>query len=287
MRVVVLTHNADRHYYFTNTLIEQTGAVVGVITGAKRSRPSAAQRKKRYAFDTLKYKLRNKALNALFYADGQKLKAEKDAAEAEAFAGARDKFERLYSHLRLAEVEPGLSVNDPRYVDLIRAAKPDAVCVMGTCLIRKGIVEAVPWILNIHTGLSPYYRGGLTNLWPFVEGDYGVFGVTVHRLSLGIDSGDIIYTARPDIRPDDTFPRINTRCIQLGTKLMVRALKDLDAGKLETVKQWEKGKLFFDRDYNHLAAHRYFQKRAAYLAEYVRLQAAGELPTLRLITNGR
>jgi len=61
MKVVILTHSYDRHYFFCNRVIEKTN-VVGVITGGKpvnRSCPETMRRKLRRS--EILYTLRNKA----------------------------------------------------------------------------------------------------------------------------------------------------------------------------------------------------------------------------------
>ncbi len=156
---------------------------------------------------------------------------------------------------------------------------------MGTCLIGKEIISSAPHVLNIHTGLSPYYRGGYTNLWPFIEEDYGFFGVTIHKMSLGIDSGDIIFTKSPDVYPDDTFGKINNRCIKIGTELMIKAIKNIEEGKITAVKQWTKGKLFKNRDVNSYIAYRYFKKQDKYMAKYCDLELKNLLPEIRIIND--
>jgi hypothetical protein len=105
-------------------------------------------------------------------------------------------------------------------------------------------------------------------------------------LSSAIDSGDIIYTARPEVAPDDNFGRVNCRCIEVGTTLMVRAIGEVQQGISKSVPQWLRGKLFFDRDMNGWVACRYLRTRKRFFAEYCRLAQCGRLPQPRLIVNG-
>jgi folate-dependent phosphoribosylglycinamide formyltransferase PurN len=284
MRVVVLTHWEDRHCYFANRLIEETGAVVGVVTGAKDA-PATARRLTGRA---LYIRTRNRALNLTFRKWLRALEREKRTEELSAFAGARAKFLDRHARLRIAHVgEEYASINDPALVARIREQRPDVIAVMGTALVKDGILGSAAHIINMHTGLAPYYRGGYTNLWPIIENDPGYFGVTIHTMSPGIDSGDIIYTARPEVAPDDNFSRVNCRCIELGTGLMVQALGQVQKGTLGSVAQWTRGKLFFDRDMNGWVAYRYFLGRRRFFAEHYRLAQSAALPQPRLITNGR
>jgi methionyl-tRNA formyltransferase len=154
---------------------------------------------------------------------------------------------------------------------------------MGTCLVGKDIVSSAPHIFNMHTGLSPYYRGGETNMWPIIEEDYGYFGVTIHKMSLGIDSGDIIFSKQPEIYPDDTYGKINSRCIKIGTCLMIKAIHNVTVGRVKGVKQWTKGKLFNDRDLNHYIAYKYFKKRDVFLKTYCYLKERNLLNDIKTV----
>jgi methionyl-tRNA formyltransferase len=288
MRIVILTHCADRHYYFCNQLIEKTGNVVGVITHAKdvnRSRYEkivTAIKKKQ-----VKWVLKNMLLNRIFKKYGRMLQKEKQMAEDKFFSGSAAYFNKNFKDLLLAQVSKDhRSINHDYYVSLINEKKPDIIVVMGTGLIGKKIILSAKYILNIHTGLSPYYRGGRTNLWPFIEEDFGYFGVTVHLMSLGIDSGDIIFTERPEICNEDNYGTINCKSIVIGTDLMNRTIQLLKNGQFRSIKQWTKGKLFNNRDMNNFIAYKYFKKKDIFISKHIELEKQNKLPKVNLVRKG-
>jgi len=284
--IFILTGSDDRHYYFCNRLIENFN-VVGVITDAKTVyHTPIGKLKKKLCRKNLSYSIRNLLLNKLFKKYGNLLRKEKELAENEAFGGSKEIFQKKYSDLLVAKVDSyHKSVNNSHYIDLIRSKKPDIIAVMGTCLLGKGLISSTPHVLNMHTGLSPYYRGGYTNLWPILEEDFGFFGVTIHRISLGIDSGDIIFTKRPTIYPADNFGTVNTRCIKIGTELMIKAIRLVESGKAAYEKQWIKGKLFLNRDMNNYIAYRYFKMKDKFFEKYCKLDENNKLPELRIISD--
>ncbi|MRD46840.1 hypothetical protein GHT07_06105 [Caenimonas koreensis DSM 17982] len=169
-------------------------------------------------------------------------------------------------------------INSVEVADFIRRMKPDIVLVNGTQLLRAPILELIAQIplgiINLHTGLSPYSRGGNCNLFMLLEGHPELVGVTVHHIDAGIDSGDIILSAQVPILEGDTFEMIDARSFHLGAQLLVRAAQQLAAGRAARVKQWEAGKLFLKRTgyvyepYHRLAANRLLDRGLAreYLA---------------------
>jgi folate-dependent phosphoribosylglycinamide formyltransferase PurN len=210
-------------------------------------------------------------LNRIFAGSLSRVEKEKQEAESRFFGNQQDADVVLLRERTLRVLEKGQSVNEPDTVELIRGLGPDIIAVMGTSLIKSAII-GIPrlGVLNIHTGLSPYYRGGRTNFWPFIYGELGRCGVTVHLLDSGIDSGDIIYHAIPEIGEADTYSSINCKMIVEGTGLMIRAIRDLVAGNIRSFRQWEGGRLFYNRDYNGLAAYRYLRTRARAVKVFLR-----------------
>lgn len=143
------------------------------------------------------------------------------------------------------------NINDPAVADFLRQRAPDVVCINGTNLLRDGllaIASTIPYgFVNLHTGLSPYARGGNCDLFMLLEGRPEFVGITIHHIDSGIDSGDIIVTARPDLVPDDNYAMIEAKSFHLGNKMMVVAVTQLFEGRAERVKQWQHGKEFLRR----------------------------------------
>src|ERR1035437_3139353 len=72
--------------------------------------------------------------------------------------------------------------------DIVRDYKPEAAFVFGASILRDSILSLLPKdrTVNMHLGLSPYYRGSGTNFWPFVNGELEYVGATLLHLDPGI-----------------------------------------------------------------------------------------------------
>ena len=286
MRIIILTHDENRHYYFCYRIIESTNHVVGVITGGKYRKLNSQRKLKIYKKDFIKI-IRNKFLNLIFWNFNKKLFKEKKSQENYFFKNQKLFFLNNYKNLILANIDQRHnSINDDFYVSLIRKQKPDIILVMGTCILGKKIINSAKHVINMHTGLSPYYRGGWTNLFPIIFNDYGYFGVTIHKMSTGIDSGDIIFTKRIKVNLSDTFSSINCNSIIQGTDLMIKTVELIRKNKINSIKQWSKGKLILGRNYNGLTAFKYFLKKNFFLKKHLDLQNSNLLPKISLVKNG-
>jgi methionyl-tRNA formyltransferase len=105
----------------------------------------------------------------------------------------------------------------------IAAAKPGVVCVCAFgALIREPLLSSHP-MLNVHPSLLPRWRGAAPVERAIMEGDSET-GVSIMRLTAGLDSGPVGAQERTAIAPDDTFGTLAPRLAGLGGELLVRAL---------------------------------------------------------------
>ncbi|KMT62181.1 formyl transferase [Paenilisteria newyorkensis] len=106
----------------------------------------------------------------------------------------------------VSKVQRVQSVNDENTIAAIQAEAPDLIIVCGTRIISKQVLESTkaPFI-NIHAGITPYYRGSHGGYWALVQQDKRNCGVTLHYIDTGIDTGNIIAQDKIDITSKDNF----------------------------------------------------------------------------------
>ena len=117
------------------------------------------------------------------------------------------------------------SVNADEALARIDAAEPDVlvVCAFGT-LIKEPLLSRHP-ILNVHPSLLPRWRGAAPIERAILAGDTET-GVSIIRLTAGLDSGPVGLQERVPIGPDDDYGALAARLQQLGGELLVRALDE-------------------------------------------------------------
>jgi methionyl-tRNA formyltransferase len=129
--------------------------------------------------------------------------------------------------LRLAQPE---SVNDPVTRELIAGVAPDVliVCAFGA-LVKEPLLSGYE-LLNVHPSLLPRWRGAAPIERAIMAGDTET-GVSIMRLTAGLDSGPVCLAANEPIRPEDTYGSLAARLAQDGGDLLVSALDSLDRGE--------------------------------------------------------
>jgi methionyl-tRNA formyltransferase len=130
--------------------------------------------------------------------------------------------------LPLLQVE---SVNAPEALERIGDAAPQlgVVCAFGQ-LIREPLLSE-PGLLNVHPSLLPRWRGAAPIERAIMAGDERT-GVSVMRVTEGLDSGPVALLAETAIEPGDNYGSLAARLARVGGELVVRALKLRDRGEL-------------------------------------------------------
>jgi methionyl-tRNA formyltransferase len=88
------------------------------------------------------------------------------------------------------------------------ALESDAYVVFGASYIKGWLIDFLveKEAINIHMGISPYYRGSSCNFWALYDGNPAYVGATIHMLSKGLDSGDILFNCLPKyVEGDSSF----------------------------------------------------------------------------------
>ena len=113
----------------------------------------------------------------------------------------------------------------------IKALDPDILVVVAYGRILPDDILAVPkyGAINVHGSLLPKYRGAAPIQWAVLNGDK-ITGVTTMYLASEMDTGDIIYTSETEIGEYETSGELFDRLKDMGAELLVKTLRDIDAG---------------------------------------------------------
>ncbi|MDE6410935.1 MAG: methionyl-tRNA formyltransferase [Clostridia bacterium] len=109
-------------------------------------------------------------------------------------------------------------------------------CAYGQILTQE-ILDLFPkGVWNVHASLLPAYRGAAPIARAIIDGETET-GVTIMKTDAGLDTGDMLLSAKTEISPLDTYDTLMGRLAFLGAKLIVEALQKIEAGNIELKKQ--------------------------------------------------
>jgi methionyl-tRNA formyltransferase len=149
-----------------------------------------------------------------------------------------------------------VGVNSSSVTDLIQRERPDIVLISGTDLLKPTVIQIIAEtgrIMNLHTGISPYIKGGpnCTN-WALALREFHLIGNTLMWLDEGIDSGNIIVTERTPLTGRETLTELHIRVMDHAHDLYSRGLARIRDGlPLASVRQSNlgEGRLFLTRNW--------------------------------------
>jgi methionyl-tRNA formyltransferase len=130
------------------------------------------------------------------------------------------------------ELHQTADVNRDETVRALRSSAPAAVavCAFGQ-LIREPLLSE-QLMLNVHPSLIPRWRGAAPIERAIMAGDEHT-GMTIMRVTAGLDSGPVALQRETPIAPNEAFESLAGRLAELGGELLLEALDRLDAGDLE------------------------------------------------------
>ncbi|MBN9247524.1 MAG: methionyl-tRNA formyltransferase [Hyphomicrobium sp.] len=122
------------------------------------------------------------------------------------------------------------------------ALKADAAVVVAYgLLLPQAVLDATRLgCFNVHASKLPRWRGAAPIQRAIMAGDT-VTAVNIMRMEEGLDTGPVCLGHDVPIPPGMTAGELHDELSQLGAKLMVEALAEIEAGKIDCVPQFGDG----------------------------------------------
>jgi methionyl-tRNA formyltransferase len=130
------------------------------------------------------------------------------------------------------------SINTPEGVTALTELRPDLLVVAAYGQILSRDVLAVPphGGINVHASLLPKYRGAAPIAWAIYHGETQT-GVTIIKMSVSLDAGDMLAQEAIDIGLDETAGEVEARLAPLGARLALQAIEQIEKGTVQGRKQ--------------------------------------------------
>ena len=146
--------------------------------------------------------------------------------------------------LKLKAKEIGIKfINDPNinsdeFLKSISNHECDLYISMSFDQIFKNKILSLPklGIINCHAGKLPFYRGRNILNWVLIN-DEKEFGITVHYVDEGIDTGDIIIQELFPINDNDTYSSLLKVAHEKCGLLLLKAVELIRKNKVKKVPQ--------------------------------------------------
>jgi len=146
--------------------------------------------------------------------------------------------------LRLAALKLGLDffthpqINSNEFYSQVAAYECDLFVSMSfNQIFKSNLINLPPLkIINCHAGKLPYYRGRNVLNWVLINDEHE-FGITVHYIDEGIDTGDIILQRAFKIEDKDDYSTILLRAHKECSSILYESIKLVQSGNVKIIKQ--------------------------------------------------
>tara|TARA_Y200000002_G_scaffold382263_1_gene398741 strand:+ start:1761 stop:2654 length:894 start_codon:yes stop_codon:yes gene_type:complete len=130
------------------------------------------------------------------------------------------------------------NVNSDEFIKKLKNYKCDLLVSMSFNQIFKESIISMPklGIINCHAGKLPLYRGRNVLNWVLIN-DEKEFGITVHYVDEGIDTGDIIIQEIYQIKDTDTYKTLLEKAYTECPKLLLKAIKKIINNDVKSIDQ--------------------------------------------------
>ncbi|CDL80858.1 bifunctional UDP-4-amino-4-deoxy-L-arabinose formyltransferase/UDP-glucuronic acid oxidase ArnA [Xenorhabdus szentirmaii] len=140
------------------------------------------------------------------------------------------------------------NVNHPLWVERIREMKPDVIFSFyyRNMLSLEILSLAEKGAFNLHGSLLPKYRGRAPVNWAVLNGETET-GVTLHKMLVKPDAGDIVAQKAIQIGETDTSLDIHGKMCETSVELLNDILPQIKSGQYPSIPQDESQVTYFGR----------------------------------------
>lgn len=238
MKITLFTSNKSRHNYFINLLsniseelfvVQECGTILSVPEN--------------YQASSIMKKYFEKVVNAQFKLFGN------------SYIDVKNKNIKIF---------PMLSgdINHCPLNSLSDFLKSDYFIVFGSSYIKGELANFLVKnkAINIHAGVSPFYRGSACNFWALYDDNPHLVGTTIHLLSKGLDNGPILYHAMSNLKTDPFEYTMST--IKSAFHSIAERIKDDSIYKIKPIIQDKNKEVRYSKkkDFDEEVLKKYFEK---------------------------
>jgi methionyl-tRNA formyltransferase len=230
MRIVIFSGSHGRHFFLHSKIIDSFNVVGIVYMEREDVKPNPE----------ISWNRNQKELFEMHFEKRRKV-------EYEYFGNFGESIFNQIPKLEVSRFE----LNSEKTVNFLKSIEFDVTIVFGVDIIKDPVFSLLPyWKINIHLGLSPWYKGAATLFWPFYFLEPQLSGATIHLIAPKADAGDIIHHSIPQLKSGSTLHEHSANVVIKASQDLIDILRKISAGKeIILHKQKQSGKLFMESDF--------------------------------------
>lgn len=124
------------------------------------------------------------------------------------------------------------TLKDGAFLSTLEELKPELIIVVAYGRILPKYVLDFPryGCINAHASILPKYRGAAPIQRSIIDGDKET-GVSIMRMDVGLDTGDVMLVERVTIEENDNFETVHDKLVLAGATGLLRAIEKFKKGE--------------------------------------------------------
>ena len=145
---------------------------------------------------------------------------------------------KVYAEEKGIAVYQPETLKDEAFLPTLSELDPDIIIVAAYGKILPKYILDYPkyGCINAHGSILPKYRGAAPIQRAIMDGEKET-GITVMYMDVGLDTGDMILKETTPITEEDNFETMHDRLAEIGGRVLVEAMKQLENGTAVREKQ--------------------------------------------------
>lgn len=130
------------------------------------------------------------------------------------------------------------TLKDGAFLDTLKELDPELIIVVAYGKILPSYVLDYPkyGCINNHASILPKYRGAAPIQRAIIDGDNET-GVSVMKMDVGLDTGDVILVEKVKIEENDNFEKVHDKLAEAGSIALLKTVELLKNGEATYTKQ--------------------------------------------------
>jgi len=230
MKVLLISGNHPRHLFVQETFLESRMDCKAIVMQREDLIPSPP-------------------LNTSNHDKNNFIKHFKNRYNIEQKTYGQLKPENVFSDIEVLYISPN-ELNSKKSSQFVKKFSPDIAFIFGPGIIKPPLYTVLPrFSINLHLGLSPWYKGSATLFWPFYFLEPQFAGVTFHQIIQKADAGSILHQSVPSISVGDGIHDVGANVVKKAKDDLYNLIDLLLKDKWVLRDQKSTGKLFLNKDF--------------------------------------
>ncbi len=147
---------------------------------------------------------------------------------------------KLFSKSKNLKIFQPTNLKDETFLSELKVLNASLQVVVAFRMLPKEVWN-MPELgtFNLHASLLPKYRGAAPINWAIINGEKSS-GVTTFFIDEKIDTGAIILQSSEIIDPSENAGSLHDKLMKLGTKLVIKTIKQIELNSVQTHTQSKK-----------------------------------------------